>query len=55
MIDCLFVKNKKVKNTVIGGTVMSKQKKNQQQRKNQVESPPGQEDKKLKGPNRPST
>ncbi|WP_207556230.1 MULTISPECIES: spore protein [unclassified Sutcliffiella] len=35
---------------------MSKQQKNQQQqRKNQVESAPGQEDKKLKGPNRPST
>ncbi|MCM3617325.1 spore protein [Sutcliffiella horikoshii] len=35
---------------------MSKeQKKQQQQRKNQVESAPGQEDKKLKGPNRPST
>jgi len=34
---------------------MSKQEKNQQQRKNQVESAPGQEDKKLKGPNRPST
>ncbi|CAG9622611.1 spore protein [Sutcliffiella rhizosphaerae] len=35
---------------------MSKQeKKTKQKSKNQVESTPGQEDKKLKGPNRPST
>ncbi|WP_216647582.1 hypothetical protein [Bacillus sp. THAF10] len=42
---------------MIGGKLMTKNdsKEQQQQRKNQVESTPGQEDKKLKGPNRPST
>jgi hypothetical protein len=38
------------------GSALTKQQKNQQQqRRSQVESAPGQEDKKLKGPNRPST